>query len=334
VTDTHRPTILVALRPSGELPPGLIEKAGDLADFVTVREADEIGRRAGEITSAFVWNFRSTVIPDAVEQLTRLRWVHVAASGVDASLSDPIRRRAITFTNSRGVTAEAMAEYALALLLGLAKDLPRTLDDQLHRRWAPRLSTMLAGRTMVTLGVGAVNRALASRAAALGVRVIGVARRAHPPYPGFERIDAVSDLRPALAEADLLVIATPLTPQTARLIGAEEFAALRPGATVVNIGRGAVIDEAALLAALRSGHLAGAALDVLWREPLEPEHELWSMPNVIISPHMSSDFVGWEEAMVDLYVANLRRYLSGQDLLNVVDLDLGYVSEPDPVGAP
>lgn len=321
---SDRPTVLVALRPSGEPPPRLAEKAGELADLVLVREAGELGADAAGARAAFVWNFRSTLVPDAIDRLPALEWVHVAASGIDASLSDAVRRRAPVFTNSRGVTAEAMAEYALALLLALAKDLPERFRDQRAERWAPALSRMLAGTCLVAVGVGAVNRALARKASALGMRVIGVGRTAHAPADGFERIDGRAGLGDALAEADHVVVATPLTGETRGLVGAAELARLRPGALLVNIGRGPVIDEPALLDALESGRLGGAGLDVFAHEPLAPGHPLWTLPNVLVSPHMASDFAGWEDAMVDLFAANLRRYVAGEPLVNVIDKEAGY----------
>lgn len=318
------PTVVVALRPSGELPPCLVEKAGELARFVPVRSADELGDDDLDARAVFVWNFRSTLVPDAVERLKALEWVHVAASGVDASLSDAVRERAPAITNSRGVTADAMAEYALAMMLTFAKDLRVTLADQTSMRWRPRLSRMLSGACLVTVGVGAVNQSLARRATALGMRVVGVGRSAHQEMAGFERVVSRRELCVVLPAADYVVAATPRTGETEGMIGSRELSAMSPGAVLVNIGRGAVVDEDSLLDALRTGRIGGAALDVTWREPLEPDHELWSMPNVLLSPHMSSDFVGWEDAMVDLFVDNLRRWCTGRALVNVVDPDLGY----------
>ncbi|WP_092621723.1 D-2-hydroxyacid dehydrogenase [Jiangella sp. DSM 45060] len=324
MTPPVKPRVLVALRPTGVEPPSLLKKAGDLADFVFAVTADDIGEEAAAVDSAFVWNFRSTLVPDAIDRLPRLRWVHVAASGVDASLSDEVRARGIAFTNSRGVTAPAMAEYALMLMLAHAKDLPGTIADQAAKVWRPRESRMLSGATLVAIGVGPVNRELARRAGALGMTVIGVGRRPRDGVDGFDRVVGSDQLLDVLPLADHVVIATPLTGETRGLIGAAELAALPDGAHLVNLGRGAVVDEAALMAALGSGRLGGAGLDVLWREPLEPEHALWETPGVVLSPHTSSDFVGWEDAMVDLFVRNLRRALGGEPLLNVVDLDLGY----------
>lgn len=330
MTARPRPRVLVALRPDGTRPPGLTDAAGDLADFVFVSTADEVLASHNDVPAAFVWNFRSTLIPQAIGRLPRLEWVHVAASGVDASLSDEVRSRRVIVTNSRGVTAEAMAEYALALMLAVAKSLPVTFADQRQRQWTPRLSRMLAGRCLVTVGVGPVGRSLAAKATALGMRVIGIGRRPHPPGGGFERIDGADRIREAFAEADYVVAATPLTSETRGLIGRAELAALSRDAVLVNLGRGAVIDEPALVEALVEERLGAACLDVFQQEPLPTSSPLWELPQVIVSPHMSSDFTGWEEAMVDLFVANLRRWREGTPLTNVVDLSLGYVAEAEP----
>ncbi|WP_037365994.1 D-2-hydroxyacid dehydrogenase [Nakamurella lactea] len=318
-----RPRVLVALRPNGIEPPGLRRSVEGLVDLVLVTGVDGVPADAGDIEIAFVWNFRSTVVPDAIGRLTDLRWVHVAAVGVDASLSAEVRRRQLTVTNSRGVTAVAMAEYALTLMLAHAKDLPTTLADQADRRWRPRETRLLAGTTLVTVGVGAVNRELACRAKSMGMRVIGVGRTARH-INGFDQVVGADQLERAMAEAAYVVVATPLTEETRGMVGATELAALPDGAVIVNIGRGPVIEEAALVQEIDSGRLGGVGLDVVWREPLEPDHPLWQHDRVLLSPHMSADFVGWETAMVDLFVTNLRRYLTGQSVLNVVDLDLGY----------
>ncbi|MFV0462083.1 MAG: D-2-hydroxyacid dehydrogenase [Nostocoides sp.] len=322
-----RPKVLVALRPTGCEPPNLKEKVGQRADLSFAVTADDLGATAGSVDAAFVWNFRSTLIPDAIDRLSAIRWVHVAASGVDASLSERVRARQLTFTNSRGVTAAAMAEYALMLMLASAKDLAGTLRFQRERQWRPRESRMLAGSTLVAVGVGPVNRELAQRASALGMRVIGVGRRARSSVAGFERVVAVDELHTVLAKADYVVVATPLTKETLGLIDGAALGSLPDGAYVVNLGRGAVIDEGALMTELESGRLSGAGLDVVWREPLEPEHPLWERDDVILSPHTSSDFVGWEDAMVDLFVDNLDRFIAGAPLLNVVDVDLGYAPQ-------
>ncbi|HZP95756.1 MAG TPA: D-2-hydroxyacid dehydrogenase [Candidatus Limnocylindria bacterium] len=324
------PTVLVVLRPNRAMPPGLLEKTGHLAHFEFAVGADEVGPAAERADVVFVWNFRSRLVPEVFHRLPRLRWVHVAAVGVDASLSPEVAASDVVVTNSRGVTANAMAEYALTLMLLFAKDIRPTLADQAAARWNPRLTKLMRGACLVVVGVGAVNRRLARVAHAMGMRVIGVGRTAHPADEGFERIVGQEELVHVLPEADYVVVATPLTADTDGMMGTAAIAAMKRDAILVNVGRGAVIDESALVEALRERRIGGAALDVVWREPLEPEHPLWTMPNVILSPHMSADFTLWQEGMVNLFAANLERWRAGAPLHNVVDKALGYV--PSEVG--
>ncbi|MFD5226746.1 D-2-hydroxyacid dehydrogenase [Microbacterium sp. NPDC058342] len=319
------PKVLVALRPTGAEPPGLREKVDGLADLRFVVDAGQIAAESEDVEAVFVWNFRSTVVPDAVHRLPKLNWVHVAAVGVDASLSDEVRSRGIRFTNSRGVTAESMAEFALSFLLAFAKDLPRFTADKQARVWNPVETRMLSGSDLVVVGMGAVSRELARRAQALGMTVTGVGRRPRTePVEHFDSVVTQDELREVLGNADYVVLATPLTAKTEGMFGPEEFAAMSSEAVLVNIGRGPVVQEEALLQALRSGGIRGAALDVVPREPLAPDHELWSMQNVILTPHISADFRGWEAAMVDLFIDNLRRWIDSRPLRNVVDLEMGY----------
>ncbi len=325
-----QPTVLVVLRPNRAMPPGLLEKAGHLVHFEFAVTPDEVGPAAERADAVFVWNFRSHLVPETLQRLPQLRWVHVAAVGVDASLSPKVAASDVLVTNARGVTANAMAEYALALMLLFAKDMRRTIADQATARWDPRLTTLMRGACLVVVGVGAVNRRLARVAHAMGMRVIGVGRTAHPVSEGFERIVGQQELLRVLPEADYVVAATPLTADTDGMIDAAALAAMKRHTILVNVGRGAVIEEDALVDALREGRIGGAALDVVWREPLEPGHPLWSMPNVVLSPHMSADFTLWQEGMVDLFVANLERWLAGSPLHNVVDKTLGYV--PSEIG--
>lgn len=322
----RRPTgVVVAVRPDGIPPPHLLDKAGGLAEFRFVRNEDGLGRDPSDAEVVFVWNFRSRLVPEALQRLPNLRWVHVAATGVDASLSAEVISGPIIVTNSRGVTANAMAEYALGLMLIFAKDMPRTLDDQRQAAWQPRMTETLSGKSALLIGVGPVNRVLARALHALGMRVTGVGRTGHVAAEGFVEIVSFAELAQVLPNADYVVIATPLTPDTDGLIGRDAFATMKRGARLINVGRGRVVDELSLMEALRNGRLAGAGLDVFWREPLEPEHPLWKMPNVLISPHMCGDFRGWEDAMVDLFLSNLERWIRGDVLQNVVDKHLGYV---------
>ncbi|HEV2105151.1 MAG TPA: D-2-hydroxyacid dehydrogenase [Candidatus Eisenbacteria bacterium] len=261
----------------------------------------------------------------------RLRWIHSPAAGVGHMLFPALVASGVTLTNARGLHADAMAEHTLGVLLAFARKLHWSRDAQRERRWdqvaqwtEPPFFESLAGSTLGLVGFGRVGTAIAARARALGMRVLAVRR--HPaadPAPadaqwGVERLPEL------LAAADWLVLATPLTADTHGLVGEAELARMKPGARLVNLGRGGLVDEAALAAALAAGRLAGAALDVFATEPLPAESPLWDQREVIVTPHTSG--VGpryWERALAQ-FSDNLRRYLAGEPLANVVDKRAGY----------
>ncbi len=266
----------------------------------------------------------------------RLRWVHSLAAGVGWMLFPAFVESDVVLTNSRGIHAASMSEHTIAVMLAFVRRLHVARDAQHAREWTQdRLWTatpgyeMLAGTTMVLVGLGAVGGAIATRARALGVRVIAVRR--HPAAdaaPGdaapADEQWGVGELPRLLPLADWLVLAAPLTAETRGLIGATELARLKPSARLVNIGRGKLVDEHALIVALASGRLAGAALDVFEEEPLPAPSPLWTMPEVIVTPHVSGlgpDY--WGRAMT-MFDDNLRRYLDGAPLRNVVDKRAGY----------
>jgi len=266
-----------------------------------------------------VWDFRTTLVRDAWPHARRLRWVHAASTGVDPLLFPELVASDVTVTNARGVFDRAIAEYVLGLMLLFAKDLHTTLELQRRRTWRHRETGMLAGRTLLVVGAGGIGRQVARLAAGIGMQVSALARTARPGDDDFRHVHGHGDLHAALGEADVVVVAVPLTADTRGLFDAAAFAAMRPGAWLINVARGAVVDEEALLDALRRGRLAGAGLDVFRDEPLVADHPFWEMPNVVVSPHMSGDFVGWRETLAEGFVGNLRRWREGLPLHNIVD---------------
>jgi phosphoglycerate dehydrogenase-like enzyme len=224
-----------------------------------------------------------------------------------------------------GVFDQAIAEYVLGLILLFAKDLGRTVDLQRRHVWRHRDTENLRGRTVLVVGAGGIGRAVARLARCAGMRVLAVARTARAGDPDLGRVVAVRDLHTVLGEADYVVIAAPLTAETRRLFGEAEFARMKRTARLINVGRGAIVDEGALLAALRSKRIGGAALDVFDREPLPRDHPFWDQPGLIVSPHMSGDFIEWRSDIAALFVENFLRWHRGEPLLNVVDKMLGYV---------
>lgn len=262
---------------------------------------------------------------EAMNRATNLRWIQTAGAGIDRIDKDAHRH--LTLTNASGVAAVPIAEYVIGVIIMFAKCIPVLMRRQFARTWDRRIEGVeIEGKTCGIVGMGAIGAETARRARALGMRVIATRRSvtertadefAHELLPA-------SDLPYLLAESDYLVITAPLTPETRGLIGGKELRMMKRGAVLINIGRGAVIDESALITALRDGVIAGAGLDVFEKEPLPADSPLWEMENVVITPHSSSGSERYAQRTAEIISDNLRRYLDGKPLRNIVDLDLGY----------
>jgi phosphoglycerate dehydrogenase-like enzyme len=271
----------------------------------------------------FVWDFRSTVLRDAWAGASRVRWVHVASAGVEPLLFPELRTARVLLTNSRGVFDGGIAEFVLGAVLAFAKDLPGTIRLQREHIWRHRESKLVAGSNVVVVGAGSIGCAVGRLLNAVGCNVVGIARRAREE-PGFDRVVPIEQFGDEVEHADIVVITAPLTEQTAGLLDAAVFARTRSSALLVNVGRGPIVDEQALLAALDGGRLRAAVLDVFDDEPLSADHPFWDRPDVIVSPHMSGDFEGFADVLVDLFADNFARWRAGKQLHNIVDLDRGY----------
>jgi phosphoglycerate dehydrogenase-like enzyme len=250
-----------------------------------------------------------------------LRWVSVGGSGTDHLAPwDPAR---LTVTNAAGVAAEAMAQYVIGGILHFTLGIPDFERHQRERAWTAGAVTTVTGRTIAILGLGKTGQAVAKLTKALGMQVLGV--RARPAATaGVDRVEPIERLQDVLRAADYLAICLPLTPATRGLLDEAAFAALKPGAIVVDVSRGGIVRQAALLAALREGRVAGAVLDVFETEPLPSDNPLWTMANVVITPHCSSVYEGWERRAVEMFCDNLDRWVRGAPLENVVDPARGY----------
>jgi phosphoglycerate dehydrogenase-like enzyme len=298
-------------------------------DITWIHATDPAMRQAGlaQCDVALTWILSAAELASA----PRLAWVHPSAVAVETLALPELFARGIVVSNSRGVQSVPIAEHVFAVLLALARQLPLAFERQLERRWSQneftgaKLPWLLSGRTMGLLGVGTIGGAIASRAAAFGMNVIALRRRADgPPVPGVERFLAPGDLDTLLGESDVLVIAAPLTPETTQLIGADQLARMKPGAVLINVGRARIIDHVALGDAIRTGHLGGASLDVYHQEPLPPDDPLWSLPNVVLTPHTSGYRTGHWDEVIDLFSDNLQRFLAGQPVRFRVEPELGY----------
>jgi len=274
----------------------------------------------------FVCSMRRPAL-EAVWPLAKgARWVHSRSAGLEEMLFPALVESPAVLTNGRGVFSLALAEFAMAAVLFFAKGLRRMDRSQALEKWDPFDLEPLAGRTMGIVGYGDIGQAVARKARAFDMRVIGLRRRPEASA-GDPLVDEVLPLEgrlDLLRRSDDVVIATPLTSETRGLIGRAEIAALRPTATLVNLGRGAVIDEAPLVEALEAGRIRGAALDVFSTEPLPAGHPFWRLENVLVSPHCADNKPGWLEEAMRLFLENLERFRRGEPLRNVVDKRRGY----------
>ena len=255
-----------------------------------------------------------------------LRWVHTTSAGVDRLLApDILGRPDLTITNNSGSFDVPIAEYVLTVMLAAVKRLPEYLRAQSASVWTKDLQgSELRGATLVVLGLGSIGGEVARLASAFGMRVIGVRRRLDLPAIAGVEVVPPERLADVVGEADHVAVTAPLTPATRGIVSREVIARMKPTAHLVNIGRGAIVDEVALLEALRAKRIAGAAIDAWWTEPLPPESEWWRLDNVMVTPHISHSSLRVRERTRDLFLENLRRWKDKRPLLNVVDPASGY----------
>jgi phosphoglycerate dehydrogenase-like enzyme len=275
-----------------------------------------------------LWDFFSTAVRDVWADAGALEWIHVTAAGVDTLLFDELRDSAVVVTNAHGVFDRPIAEYVLGAVIAHAKDSLRSFDLQRGHRWQHRETRSILGSKALVVGTGAIGRETARLLRAAGLEVRGAGRTARSDDPDFGEIVASGNLVAEVGWADHLVLAAPLTPATRGLVNAEVLAAMRPGTQLVNVARGPIVDEEALFTAVNRGRIA-ATLDVFDHEPLAPDHRLWDAPNVTVTAHMSGDVIGWRDTLAAQFAGNVRRWLAGEPLLNVVDKKLGYIPTGD-----
>ena len=270
----------------------------------------------GEAEILYAWNFPRELLAKAKQ----LRWIQAMGAGVERFLV-PELPRSVLITRATGVFGSWMAEYTLAWCGWVTQRLEQFREQQRRRRWAPACPERLRGKTLAILGLGDIGREIARLARAFGMRVIGVSRSART-RPGIEVVYRAQALTRALALCDFAVVTLPLTPETQGLIGELELRAMKPTAWLLNIGRGPVVQERALLRALEERWIAGAILDVFEAEPLLPGHPLWGRENVVVTPHIAGPSL--PEEIAPIFNDNLRRYLSGKKLRHLVDRARGY----------
>jgi len=291
--------------------------------------ADGLAEAVRGARALVLWDFFSSAVRDVWRDADALEWIHVTAAGVDTLLFDELRDSDVVVTNAHGVFDRPIAEYVLGAVIAQAKDSRNSFDLQHRHEWQHRETRSIAGARALVVGTGGIGREIARMLGAAGMEVRGAGRRAAADDADFGVVVASEDLATEAAWCDHLVLAAPLTPATRGLVDAAVLSAMKPDAHLVNVGRGALVDESALVSALIEGRIGGATLDVFDIEPLPIGHPLWEAPNVTITAHMSGDVVGWRDTLAAQYTENVRRWLVGQPLRNVVDKKLGYIPGPD-----
>ena len=272
--------------------------------------------------------FLSQLKPDEFEVARRVRWIQSPAAGVASLLIPALRASQVVVTNARGIHGAPIAEHVIAVTIMLFRQLQSAVRRQVTHQWGKEdlsLFRMIHGQRLGIVGLGSIGTAIAEKAAALGMQVSAVRRNPDAPRPdSVSEVLPLSALHRLLEQSDVVVMSAPLTPETRGLFGETEFRRMKRDAVFVNIARGKVVQEDALVRVLGEGHLRGAALDVFEHEPLDPNSPLWDIPNVIITPHTSAFRDDYWVAAIDLFADNLRRFDQGAPLRNVVDKTAGY----------
>jgi phosphoglycerate dehydrogenase-like enzyme len=325
VDDASPRSRVVVMGATEDAPPPRIEVVSGVVDLSFADTSEALADVLPGADIVFAWRPRRSLLQPVWPKADSVKWIQTASAGVDALLFPELVESHVVVTNARGIFDGAIAEYVLGLMLAFAKGLPGMLERQVRKEWEHRDTETLSGKRVLVAGVGSIVREIGRLCGAFGMTVRGVGSTARGRDDVFRIVYGPDELAEACRWADYVVNALPGTEKTKHLFGETVIAAMRPTARFVNIGRGSTVDQMALLDALREGRLAGAALDVFAEEPLPQDSPLWELPNVIVSPHMSGDFAGFREAVVELFVQNLERYLTALPLENVVDKERGYV---------
>lgn len=337
----HRVKVLCTLRFTGEQLDKLRTVSPRLVvEQRTCHDAKEVGEALDEDTEVLSV---SRLPDDLLSKAPKLRWVQLHSAGVNHLLAHPIMKSDVLITTTSGIHATPIAEYAFASMLAWSRRLPKMLYYQNQREWPKGRSDIfvgqqLRGATLGIVGYGSIGREVGRIGKCFGMRVVATRRSVgelrdtgyrvpgtgDPEAHVLDRIYPPERLREMLAECDFVVISVPLTPETTGLIGEGELGAMKPNAYLVNVSRGGIVDEPALIKALQEGWIAGAGLDVFQKEPLPPDSPLYDLDNLILSPHVAGLSPHYDERASDLFAENLRRHLAGEELLNLVDKEAGY----------
>ena len=292
---------------------------------ILVNSADALSEEAKHAEVIMHWFGPRDLLENSFKVCKKVRWVHSRSAGLDSVLFPELVQSPVPLTNGSGVFSQSLGEFALAAILYFAKDFRRMLRNQEAGRWEQFDVEEISGQTVGIVGYGDIGRAVASRTHAMGMRVLGLKR--HPPTtsdPFIDQFYKTPELTSMLGQCDYVVVAAPLTAETHHMISDAAFAAMKPNAVVINIGRGPVIDQAALIRALSQGKIKGAGLDVFEKEPIPEGDPIYKFENVLISPHCADHTKDWLNQAMEFFILQYERFSKGQPLENVVEKHLGY----------
>ena len=303
-----------------------LDRIGSGVNVRIGKTAAELGDAVANARVLFNWTGAKPEVKKVLETAPKLEWIHAMYAGLDRSLFPELVEHPIPLTNGSGVFSQSLGEFIILGVLYWAKDVPRRIQAKAARQWDVFDNIEISTQTIGIVGHGDIGRAVSSRAKAMGMRVLAL-RRSVESRPGDEHVDrvyGVHELHEMLPECDYVAVTAPLTADTKGMIGKAEFDKMKPSAIIMNVGRGPVIDEAAMVEALRSRRIRGAALDVFDIEPLPPENPLWELDNVFMTAHCADHVHGWVESAVVFFVEQFNRWRKGEPLKNIVDKRAGY----------
>jgi len=304
-----------------------LEKLPPDTNIAVGKSVEAFERLASDADVILSWSASGKLLREVFGISPNVRWIHSRSAGLDTVLFPELIESPVPLTNGRGVFSQSLGEFALGAILYFAKDFRRMIANQQAGRWEAFDIVEVSGQTVGIVGYGDIGRAVATRVRAMGMRILAVKRHGPPLYnvdPLINQIYTPAERTEMISRCDYIVCAAPLTPETRGMIGAAEFAAMKPNAVVVNIGRGPVIDEAAMLRALTEKRIKGAALDVFDTEPLPAGHAFYHLDNVLLSPHCADHTHDWTEQAMRFFLAQFERYQQGRPLENVVNKKQGY----------
>jgi phosphoglycerate dehydrogenase-like enzyme len=317
-------TILVLADPN-EPQLAMLNELRSSADIVAGNSPSAFEKAAPDASILFNWSGSLELLREVLNMSSKLQWMHSRSVGLERTLFPELSENSVTLTNGRGVYSASLGEFVLAAILYFAKDFRRMIRNQMARTWEQFDVVAISGQTVGIVGYGDIGRAVATRVRPMGMKVLALKRHVSgEPDPLIEQTYSPDRRIEMLARCDYVVVAAPLTQETRGMIAEPEFAAMKPAAVVINVGRGPVIKEDALISALSSGRIKGAGLDVFDEEPLPSEHPFYRMENVLLSPHCADHTSDWLEQAMRLFIDQYERFCSGQPLLYVVDKKLGY----------